>query len=171
MFVEHGFEGTTLDMIAEAADISRRTFFHYFESKDAIFAAWDEMILQATRDAIGAQPGGGTPFGIVRGGLKQLMSVYSTDEAVTIDRLLRSSPALQARKFTSCVQQEGAVYEALAERFPDPEIRFSLRLAAIVGMGVMRLALEKLREAPSSGTALAEHFDQSFTLMEASIAG
>ncbi len=36
LFVEKGYEATTLDEIAAAAGISRRTFFYYFKSKDEI---------------------------------------------------------------------------------------------------------------------------------------
>jgi AcrR family transcriptional regulator len=40
LFVQRGFEATTLDDIAAAAGISRRTFFHYFESKEDLAFAW-----------------------------------------------------------------------------------------------------------------------------------
>jgi AcrR family transcriptional regulator len=33
LFLDRGFEATTLDDIAAAADVSRRSFFHYFGSK------------------------------------------------------------------------------------------------------------------------------------------
>ncbi|MGE6036642.1 TetR family transcriptional regulator, partial [Klebsiella pneumoniae] len=36
LFIEKGFDGTTVDEVAAAAGISRRTFFHYFDSKDDI---------------------------------------------------------------------------------------------------------------------------------------
>ena len=40
LFLTNGFEATTLDQIAEAAGISRRTFFYYFKSKEDILMAW-----------------------------------------------------------------------------------------------------------------------------------
>src|ERR1700748_2387606 len=42
LFLERGFEATTLDDIAAAAEISRRSFFHYFESKADVVFAWQE---------------------------------------------------------------------------------------------------------------------------------
>lgn len=45
LFVERGFEATTVDDIAEAAGISRRTFFRYFPSKnDVVWGAFDELL-------------------------------------------------------------------------------------------------------------------------------
>lgn len=36
LFAEHGFEGTTIDQIAEASGMSRRTFFRYFSGKEEL---------------------------------------------------------------------------------------------------------------------------------------
>src|ERR1700676_83130 len=40
LFIANGYEATTLEAIAEAAGISRRTFFYYFKSKEEILLAW-----------------------------------------------------------------------------------------------------------------------------------
>ena len=40
LFSRNGYEATTLDAIAEAAGISRRTFFYYFKSKEEILLDW-----------------------------------------------------------------------------------------------------------------------------------
>jgi len=40
LFKEHGFEGTTIDMISEEADVARGTIFLHFTSKEAILANW-----------------------------------------------------------------------------------------------------------------------------------
>jgi AcrR family transcriptional regulator len=42
LFLTRGYEGTTLDVIAAEADISRRAFFSYFKSKDDIIFFWLE---------------------------------------------------------------------------------------------------------------------------------
>ena len=40
LFLRKGYEATTLDEIAAAAGISRRTFFYYFKSKDEVLLAY-----------------------------------------------------------------------------------------------------------------------------------
>ena len=50
LFVTNGYDATTLETIAEAAGISRRTFFYYFKSKEDILLAWQGGLIQAIRD-------------------------------------------------------------------------------------------------------------------------
>ncbi|WP_167350122.1 TetR/AcrR family transcriptional regulator [Bradyrhizobium viridifuturi] len=54
LFLANGFEATTLDEIAAAAGISRRTFFYYFKSKDDILlahiATYDDALRASIRD-------------------------------------------------------------------------------------------------------------------------
>ena len=58
LFAGRGFEGTTVDQIAAAAGISRRTFFRYFADKEELFFAEDERLLQVVEDTLdGASPG------------------------------------------------------------------------------------------------------------------
>ncbi|WP_117434509.1 TetR family transcriptional regulator, partial [Acuticoccus kandeliae] len=47
MFSDHGFEHTTVDDVAHAAGIGRRTFFRYFASKnDIAWGAFEEQLVR-----------------------------------------------------------------------------------------------------------------------------
>jgi AcrR family transcriptional regulator len=56
VFVSHGFRGATVELIAEAAAMSKVTVYGYFADKDAIFAAVTirvaERIFSAVTDAL-----------------------------------------------------------------------------------------------------------------------
>ena len=65
LFAQNGYEATTLDAIAAAAGISRRTFFYYFKSKEEILAAWQKGLPEAFRAAILAESSNQTPFEVV----------------------------------------------------------------------------------------------------------
>src|ERR1700738_385230 len=56
LFLERGFDATTLDDIARAADVSRRSFFHYFASKEEVIFAWQEEFETALIAAVEARP-------------------------------------------------------------------------------------------------------------------
>ncbi|WP_407339975.1 helix-turn-helix domain-containing protein [Dickeya ananatis] len=68
LFAEHGYEATTLDAIAEASGIARRTFFHYFRSKEEIILAWqkalpDELYAEIVKRGVEAIPNRYDPGG------------------------------------------------------------------------------------------------------------
>ena len=56
LFTERGFDDTTIDDIADAAGVNRRTFFRYFDSKSAVLWSDFDTEVQALRDAFAALP-------------------------------------------------------------------------------------------------------------------
>ncbi|WP_019815326.1 TetR family transcriptional regulator, partial [Saccharomonospora saliphila] len=58
LFADHGFDATTVDDIARAAGIGRRTFFRYFESKNDVVWALSIPGLDLMRARLRARPGG-----------------------------------------------------------------------------------------------------------------
>src|SRR5271169_1356170 len=148
LFIAHGYEGTTLEAIAEAAGISRRTFFYYFKSKEEVLLAWQGSgFLEALRPAMLEESPHQAPLDAVRHCLLRLISRYETKEFIIVDRLLRSTEALRARKQAHFVEMEEALFAAMCELWPQPQRRTTLRMVAMVSMGAMRLAIEDWRQA------------------------
>src|SRR5580765_4819967 len=99
LFVKNGYEGTTLEAIAHAAGISRRTFFYYFGSKeDILLVAHDSGFRSALRPALLNESPEQNPVVAVRECLIKLASRYETKESVVFDHLMESTEALRARK-------------------------------------------------------------------------
>ena len=167
-FIANGYDATTLDDIAEAAGISRRTFFYYFKSKEDILLAWQSGVADAIGAAVLAESLDQTPLDAVRNALLALASRQQSDEAIVIDRLLRSTEALRASKQAKYVQQERALFEALCELWPQPKRRDALRLVAMVSIGAMRLALETWSEEGGK-RPLAKYVRDAFTNLKAEI--
>jgi AcrR family transcriptional regulator len=167
-FIVNGYDATTLDDIAEAAGISRRTFFYYFKSKEDILLAWQSGVADAIRAAVLAESPDQAPLDAVRNALLALTSRQQSDEAIVIDRLLRSTEALRASKQAKYVQQERALFEALCELWPQPKRRDALRLVAMVSIGAMRLALETWSEEGGK-RPLAKYLRDAFANLKAEI--
>lgn len=162
LFIAKGYEGTTIDEIAEKAGISRRTFFYYFKSKDEILlslqAGVGDMLVEAVR---GAPPDGG-PLDTVREAVLAVCALIPAADMIEIDRLMRASPAVQARKQASYVEQENALFGALKERWPAAERETGLRLVAMMAVGAMRLATETFNREGGRrpiGTVFGSVFD------------
>ncbi|HEX2095877.1 MAG TPA: helix-turn-helix domain-containing protein [Solirubrobacterales bacterium] len=81
---EHGYEGTTIARIVEAAGISRRTFYEHFEGKEDCFLAAYDMIDAHVREAMLAAPGAAAPWPErVAPRLAALLDVLARDAVVT----------------------------------------------------------------------------------------
>ncbi|MEQ8178521.1 MAG: helix-turn-helix domain-containing protein [Amphiplicatus sp.] len=168
LFIKNGYEATTLDEIAAAAGISRRTFFYYFKSKDEILlslqSAVGDMLVDALRDA----PEDKRPLEAVRDAVIKVCALIPEGDMIVIDRLMRSSEAVQARKQASYIQQEKALFAALRERCPAPERETGLRLVAMLAIGAMRLSSDAFSREGGK-RAIEEVFRETFAALEAEI--
>lgn len=142
LFLAQGYDATTLDMIAVAAGISRRTFFHYFRSKDEILLAMQGGFGEAIAVAVEDASADARPIDAALAALRKVSALYRRDEMVEIDRLLRSSEAVEARKLASFAGYERALLEALQRKWPAPERLEGLRVVAMTAMGLSRVALD-----------------------------
>jgi AcrR family transcriptional regulator len=144
LFIKQGYDNTTLDEIAAEADISRRTFFYYFKSKDDILLSMQRGNSERLAEAVRGAPAGKKPLDTIRDAVIQVCEAIPAKEMIAIHRLMKSSAAVQARKHATYVENENAMVAALRERFPDPKHETSLRVVAMMSVGAMRLAVEAL---------------------------
>jgi AcrR family transcriptional regulator len=168
LFLQQGYEATTLDQIAEAAGVSRRTVFHYFDQKEDILLAWKAGFADAMRMAILAQRPGKRPLDLTLDAFLQLASQFEADDHIRIERLLASTERLDASKHAKYAEQEQAVFEALTELSPAPERRERLRLVAMVAVGALRVAFERWLER-GGVEPLADHLRRAFGELRAEI--
>ncbi len=165
LFLRHGYETTTLDMIAEAAGISRRSFFSYFGSKeDVLLARVGSGFPEALQEAMAGQSPELTPLETARQCFTMLASRYETEESVAVDRLLRSTEALRARKNALFLDIERKLADSMYALWPEQERRPKLRLAAMAAVGALRLALEDRRTADDE-RPLTYYLDRNFALI------
>jgi len=73
LFAEKGFSQTTIDDIAEAADVSRRTFFRYFDSKDDLLRSDVSDLLPVMLAALRGRPAAEPPLAAILAALRTLI--------------------------------------------------------------------------------------------------
>lgn len=148
LFLERGYEATTTDDIAAAADVSRRSLFDYFPTKeDVLFARQDDFV-PALVDAI-RQRSEDEPWPVVvEQALVHAIAEAASPENVAIDDLVRRTPALQPRRQLKYMTLERAIAGALQERASGDRAahRQAELLAALVVAG-FRLATSAPRSA------------------------
>jgi AcrR family transcriptional regulator len=155
LFLDRGFEATTLDDIAAAADISRRSFFHYFASKEDVVFAWQEESTAALIAAVAARPANESMLAAAENAISAMVRQLEPGEAIAMARLRRDNPALQARDQVKYEKLERALAEALGKRAGHKTERLQARLVAMIATGAMRIggelwAAEGAREKPEA---------------------
>lgn len=161
LFLENGYDATSLDHIAAAAGISRRTIFAYFKSKDDIVltlqaAAWDAMLSELLTVSPEIPP-----LEAICSQLVRYLAPYESEQVRASDRLMRASETLKARKQAAYAAQEEALFATLCQIWPDPDQRLRLRLVAMVSLGALRLALESWG-ADQHGRTAASFLEELF---------
>jgi AcrR family transcriptional regulator len=117
LFAAQGYDGTTVDAIAERAGIARRTFFRYFRSKDdVIFADHDTLLATVTQNL--ASQSGVTPVRAICSGVRVVFRSYVADRQVSVQRyrLTRSVDALRDRELVTVRRYERAFSRYVRDR-------------------------------------------------------
>ncbi|MFD7940561.1 TetR family transcriptional regulator [Streptomyces sp. NPDC059755] len=148
LFTSQGYEGTTVDEIAAAVDVSQRTFFRYFAGKDEAALALVEMTVERFVEAVRARPPHEPPLEALRQAV--LEGWYSINEVVEsvvpvelylrMYRVIESTPVLLAAHLRRSVEVEEDLARVIAEREGlDVDADPRPRLAVAVFSGVMRM--------------------------------
>jgi len=136
LFAEQGYDATTVEQIAEAAEVSPSTFFRYFPTKEAVVLQDDyDALLQA---ALAAQPPD-APLGTVlrdtfRAAFARIPE-QEQEEILARARLQMSIPALRARTLDNLLGTVDSLSAGLARRYGrDPsDLMIRTLCAAITG--------------------------------------
>lgn len=168
LFLEQGFEATTVEEIAEAADFHRATFHRIFASKEDV-AMGDILDLFAiARERFLAALPTDDPWPVARDVLTCTMVSFdeSDDELVSAHlKLWTTDPALQARFTAMMLDWEHEIAGFFAEAWGlDPKSDIRCYVVATAMIGVTRSALLMQR---ASGLNVRETMDAGFDFLEA----
>lgn len=157
--IEHGLSAVTVDEVSRRADVSPRTFFNYFPSKEQAILG-DDPTLPQGEDVETFVAGG--PSGELLADLGALL-VHSAHELIDErgligerQQVLRANPELFSQRMASMKEFQAAVQSVVERRLrredglsadssvpmtpADDEVRRRARLASLVGMAALRHA-------------------------------
>ncbi|MEU2437028.1 TetR family transcriptional regulator [Streptomyces rubradiris] len=171
LFTTQGYERTTVDEIAEAVDVSQRTFFRYFAGKEDVAFAVQDMAEAAFVGAVRARPPHETPMRALRQAfLESWDELHETVESVVpvelhlrMYRTIEAEPALFAARLRRLAATEEALARVLAEREGvDVDADPRPRLAVAVFGGVMRVTERQWCTSEDSGAELIRTLTTSY---------
>ena len=159
LFAAQGFAGTTIDQIAEAANVSRATVFGYYGTKEEIVHGDGAAAIEWIATRLRERAAGETTIAVVRAWLDDLTGWFEA-ELVLQQRLVREAPLVAARRLQLYGDAERAIADSLeAELGPGQELPARLAAAALVA---------GLRVAEETAAARMELEDRELTEAEAS---
>ena len=151
LIAERGFAHVTVEDIAAAAEVSPRTFFNYFPSKEAALFGADPDRVAALRDRLVHQAPGAPVLDVLRAVMvsdaqrvADELGELGGDPADWLRRIkeARTDPHLRAAHAAQMAMVERAVTEGLAERLgTDPERDPYPGLLAATAAGVLRASI------------------------------
>jgi len=168
LFAERGYDETTIADIAAAADVSPRTFFAYFPSKeDVIFAEIDDRLAEVQQRLSRRTPGE-TPLEIIRQSVVEVMEALVAEQGehgpVQV-RLVLERPALQARALQRMHETQQEVQRQICQLCPGLD---EIEAVAISGMalGAMQSVVIHCRQNGLAPGTTRTALDRALALME-----
>lgn len=149
LFERDGFAGTTIDDIADAAGIGRRTFFRYFPSKNDIPWGDFDAELKRMRAQFRTYPPG-TPL---MDAIREAIVDFNRIDPGQVPwhrrrmRLILQVPALQAHSTLRFAAWRQVVAEFAGERLGEPPGALAPRTIAYAALGAALAAYEQWLEA------------------------
>lgn len=159
LFLRGGYDETTIDAIAKAADVSRRTFFHYFESKQAVLGAIEEELEEEFRRELFSQSSDRPLDAMEQALTATIARWYQREDSRALDRLMLSTRTRQG-SYAGYEARERALAKVLAERFPELADTHGLELIALTGIAALRVAIDRSGRPGQSGS-VGLHFSKA----------
>lgn len=167
LFAEQGYEGTTVEEIAEAADVAVRTFFRYFQSKqDVLFGDVAHDLTGRIRANLRRQPESEPLVSAVAGALRAMESDEpdQQEQILVRLRLLEQLPELAGTYHVLFQRLHDEIAQYVAERLDQEQFELYPQALAAAATGSVKVALVAF--GASDGTrSLAEIRDEAYAAL------
>jgi AcrR family transcriptional regulator len=175
LFISQGFDATTVEEIADAVDVSSRTFFRYFASKEDVVLTFQEEQQALLLERFRARPAGEPVLTALKHAAIEVARAceqgvlgFKPERFAALLAMMESSPAVMASSLEHQQKKMQAIAEAVGERM-GVDAATDLRpqvVAAIAGCGV-RAASDCWQKGYSEVFgSFSEAIEKSFTLLE-----
>jgi AcrR family transcriptional regulator len=179
LFAAQGYEHTAVHEITEAVDVSERTFFRYFASKEDLVLSFIRDRMTTFAEALAARPAQEEPLTAARNAFHDSFRQGAAGQAAgvpsyaSVIRLVEDSPALLAAQLRYTHEHEDEFIRVLAQREGvDPATDRRPRvLAAVIGALVFLANRDWRASGDPDPEAMAAAFDAYADALPATLAG
>ncbi|MET7986156.1 MULTISPECIES: TetR family transcriptional regulator [unclassified Streptomyces] len=170
LFAERGFAQTTVADIAAEANVSERTFFRYFDSKEALLLPDGIELFARIEEAFLARPDGDTPLEAACGAITDAVSYFASSSLTALAHPLGEIREQAREGLSRQFQQFEARLTALVlERLPAdaPDADLQAAVIANCALSAARAVLRTLRDRRTAGVPVEPDrlLPQAFTFL------
>lgn len=153
LFCDAGYESTTVDEITAAADVSQRTFFRYFASKEELALAKAAEFDGLVTEALTVRPADEPPLRAMRGAVLDMLHAAANSDGVhrylLTQHLITTTPALLAGNLRRSAELEEQLTAEIARRQDlDPAVDLRPRVLVGVVCAGLRIGLQAMCADP-----------------------
>jgi AcrR family transcriptional regulator len=162
LFAERGYDETTLADIAEAADVSPRTIFAYYESKEDILLCGEDAFIDRLKQMLEERPAGITTIDAIREFFASIEA--PDDQAMLRKKVVSATPALEMRLRARHSQLEPMLVKSIARDLgAGPDDMRPLLIAASMTAAFMSVR-DRLFQAEAGGEPIGH--EQAFAILD-----
>jgi AcrR family transcriptional regulator len=179
LFIEQGFEQTTIAEIAAAARVAKKTVTNYFPRKEDLALDHHEAFTQGLARAVAERGPDEEPLAALGRTFRAALLEHNPVVGFTgpaFARMVADSPTLTARLRELHDQREAALAAALTATAPDPTPAIAPRAAAALIAAADRLLFRRIQELTLTGhtndqieTTLLPETDHLRTLLDTAL--
>ncbi|MEU3561684.1 helix-turn-helix domain-containing protein [Kitasatospora sp. NPDC006786] len=161
LFGEHGFDGVTLDRLCEAVEVSKRTFFRAFSSKEDVAMAPTQDLWTTFLEVLESRPSDdGRLLALLEGTLTEAIDRMPADgwaeRALASRRLAARTPSMDAHGLAFCERATREAVSTVTRRFaldgPEAGAALRARLATDMLVAAFHQAMDGWVAQPSGHT-------------------
>ncbi|MFD5721582.1 TetR family transcriptional regulator [Streptomyces sp. NPDC127036] len=165
LFAGHGYEATTVDQIADAAEVSPSTFFRYFPTKEDVVVQdeYDPALAEALRARPADEPLMDAITNSLKGPMGEMLQ-RDRDDLLLRTRISFTDPAIRARSVAEQERSEQAIAEIIAERTGRDSVDLEVKCAAAAIIAVFTTLVRHWVEGDGRDD-LAELYERHLPLL------
>jgi AcrR family transcriptional regulator len=169
LYIERGFEETTVAEIADRAGLTERTFFRHFADKREVLFVGQNEFAEGFVSGARAAPVEATPLEAVIVAIHAVGDTFEPRRPWSLQRqrVINANPGLQERELIKLAGVKTAIAATLRERGVDEP---AASLAAESGMGVFHVAFPTWIE-PDNTRTFSQIIDESVAALKAVTGG
>jgi AcrR family transcriptional regulator len=143
LFMERGYEETSVEDIVDVVCISKRTFFRYFQSKDDVLVAWVDVFAARVQQALESRPVAEAPMVAIERALVDVVAALEAEhpKLFAMERMIARTPAVLEKKLVRLHRCAEMMSKVLTKRLRDSGQRDEApEIFARCGIGILEAA-------------------------------